>query len=131
MNALFSMQGRIGRKTYVLLLLLAEAVYLASSFTLGFIFAVVRPDLFTTEEPSSFSSVLVFLAYLPSLHIIVAAQVKRLHDLNRPGSHLRLHLSAIFGFDLELALLLKPGTEGANCYGPNPKQPSSQGALTA
>ena len=125
------MQGRIGRRTYVLLLLSAVAVYLASSFTLGFIFAVVRPDLFVTEGLPSFSTVLVCLAGIPSLHIVVAAKVKRLHDLNRPGSHLRVHLSALYGTDLELAMLTKLGTAGDNCYGPSSARSPAQGARMA
>ena len=53
--------------------------------------------------------------------IIYAFQtVKRLHDLDRPGSHYWLLLIPFYNIYLTLVLHFKKGTEGPNTYGPDP-----------
>ena len=46
--------------------------------------------------------------------------VKRLHDLERPGVELFLLLIPIYNAFFALKLICKPGTPGANIFGPNP-----------
>jgi len=55
------------------------------------------------------------------LTVIYAFQtIKRLHDLDRPGSHYWLLLIPFFNIYLTLVLHFKKGTEGPNSYGPDP-----------
>jgi uncharacterized membrane protein YhaH (DUF805 family) len=46
--------------------------------------------------------------------------VKRLHDLDRPGSHYWLFLLPFYNIYLGWVLLFKKGTAGNNIYGPDP-----------
>ncbi len=125
------MQGRLGRGGYFLTSFLAGATYMVTIFALGFILGMTRPELFIAEEPPPFLIVLIYLIYTPFLIVTGVATVKRLHDLDRPGSHYWLKFIPIYNLYLSLVLLLKPGTEGDNYYGSSPKQPSSQGVLAA
>ena len=46
--------------------------------------------------------------------------IRRLHDLNRPGSHALLLFLPFYNIYLQLVLLFKKGTDGPNPYGPDP-----------
>ena len=48
------------------------------------------------------------------------AVVKRLHDLDRPGSHFWLFFIPFYNIYLGLLLLFKSGTDGESRYGPDP-----------
>ena len=50
----------------------------------------------------------------------LAAIVKRLHDLDRPGWHFLLLGIPIYNLYLWLLLLCRGGTIGRNAYGPDP-----------
>jgi uncharacterized membrane protein YhaH (DUF805 family) len=55
------------------------------------------------------------------LTVVYAFQtVKRLHDIDRPGTHYWLLLIPIYNIYLSILLHFKKGTEGPNAYGPDP-----------
>ena len=117
MNGLFSMQGRLGRGNYFLISVVAFLIYILVLFFVGLALGTALSE----EELTMFSNFLM----IPYIIVIAVAKVKRLHDLDRPGAHYWLQLIPIYGLYLELLLLLKPGTEGENRYGPGSAQPQT------
>ena len=59
----------------------------------------------------------------------IAVQVRRLHDQNMSGWWILLSLIPYLGGLIMLVLMLIPGNNGANRFGPDPKQPEGE-ALT-
>lgn len=129
MNELFSMQGRMGRGNYFLITVATTLAYLLVMFLVGFLLGTFRPELFVTEEDPLLITALTYILLIPYLIVIGVAKVKRLHDLDRPGSHYWLQLIPIYGIYLELVMLLKPGTYGTNRYDLSPTRPISEEAL--
>lgn len=70
-----------------------------------------------TEQPAAVVGSLIGLAGA----VVIAFQgVRRLHDLDRPGTHYWLLLVPFYNIYLGLLLLFKKGTEGPNRYGEDP-----------
>jgi len=77
-----------------------------------------------TRESGEIMNIVAVLFYLIIViggTIIIAFQVvKRLHDIEKPGSHYWLLFIPIYGYFLAFILLFKKGTPGDNMYGPDP-----------
>ena len=60
------------------------------------------------------------LFIVPGAVISALQVVKRLHDMNRPGTHYWLALIPLYNIYFGLILLTRKGTDGPNEYGPDP-----------
>jgi uncharacterized membrane protein YhaH (DUF805 family) len=104
---LFSFEGRVGRRDYVLRLALPLLM-------IGIAVAVLVP-------PLNFNAA-IFSLMLVSLWPCVAAGAKRCHDRNRPGWFQLVILLPIAGWLwLMFELCLRRGTNGPNRFGAAPE----------
>ena len=113
MGELFSMQGRYNRSIYFWTVLLINIIVYIASFILGLIVGATGGD-------QSSVSALSLLISIPASIISAFQVVKRLHDLNRPGTHFWMLLIPFYNIYLSLILLFQKGTAGPNNYGPDP-----------
>lgn len=110
---MFSMQGRIGRANFFFTILgLTVACYVAA-FATGMLLA--GTDITVESFPA-----IGPLISIPFIVLYAFAVVRRLHDLDRPGSHYWLFLVPLYNLYLLLILLFHEGTKGENSYGPMP-----------
>lgn len=111
----FGFQGRIGRLRYLAwsLVLMAAGFGLFLLASMTFIFSNVLVSILAVAFTIGF--------------IIVAIQIgsQRLHDMGWSGWFMLLHLVPVIGSLFPFALLLVPGNEGANKFGP-PQPPNSR-----
>jgi uncharacterized membrane protein YhaH (DUF805 family) len=71
--------------------------------------------------PTGHSATVIWCAMLIVGNALSALQiVKRLHDLDRAGTHYGLLLVPLYDLYLVLILLFKKGTSGSNRYGSDP-----------
>ncbi|MBR3722496.1 MAG: DUF805 domain-containing protein [Selenomonadaceae bacterium] len=100
---------RFGRKSYILGLLSVNIVGFIVAVVVGVIFA------FLSETLGHVMTILVFvLMFILDLFICVG----RFHDMNRSGWWALFMLIPYVNVVPALALLLVPGTDGYNDYGP-------------
>lgn len=110
---LFSMEGRYNRAKYFWIMTAIAVVGQIISFGIGLAIGASGGD------PDA-ATVIGFIVG-SGIAVVCAFQVvKRLHDLDRPGTHYWLLLIPIYNIYFGLVLLFKKGTEGQNKYGPNP-----------
>lgn len=110
---MFSMEGRYNRAKYFWSML---AIAIAYQIILVGIDVVVG-----SSGGDPIAAVAIGFIVGIGIAIICAFQVvKRLHDLDRPGSHYWLSLIPIYNIYFNLLILFKKGTEGANKYGADP-----------
>ena len=105
--ALFSTGGRLNRARY---------------FGFILIFGIINGILsFIVQTVDSIGALIFIIAlYIPCLVANVCVVVKRLHDLDRPGSHYWLLLVPLYNIFLSLMLLFSKGTVGKNQFGSDP-----------
>lgn len=88
------------------------------------VFVVLLVAIFAASlawEPALLS---VWVAYLVAMaSALVSVTVRRLHDVDRSGRWAVLGLLPFAGGPKLTRLLLQPGTEGPNHYGPDPLRP--------
>jgi uncharacterized membrane protein YhaH (DUF805 family) len=113
MGGLFSMQGRYNRAKYFWTSIAIGFVANVLAYLLGIIVGSSGGDTSTAQALSLFIS-------LPTAVIVAFQVVKRLHDLDRPGSHYWLLLIPFYNIYLGLVILFQKGTVGDNQYGPDP-----------
>ncbi len=108
---LFSQEGRVNRGWYFFHIVLDDLVIISLIVLILTLSAVLSTPLL----------------FLPMLGVIaggiwsaIAVTVKRLHDLDRPGSHWWLLMVPIYNIYLGSVLLLGKGTHGPNRFGPDP-----------
>lgn len=63
---------------------------------------------------------LVFMLSIVYFILSTCAIVQRLHDIERPGTHIFLLLIPIYHIYLVILLFFKKGTDGPNKYGDDP-----------
>jgi len=109
----FSMQGRLNR-----------AGYIWNVGAISVVLSIISYMFVPTRESGEIMNIVAVLFYLIIViggTIIIAFQVvKRLHDIEKPGSHYWLLFIPIYGYFLAFILLFKKGTPGDNMYGPDP-----------
>lgn len=107
----FSMKGRLNRARYFRRILIPWLLSIICAFAAlavhGFRGDFISPSLF--DGP-----------WILFCVIIAFEDVKRLHDLDRPGWHFWLLLIPLYNIYLQGLLFFKKGTEGENNYGPDP-----------
>lgn len=117
-DTLFSFQGRISRQTFWTV----WATMMASALIVGLIINA------TLGEYSEAAAGLQLLWSIPVVWIMLAAQVKRWHDLNKSGWMILIGLIPILGILIALAFLgFVKGTSGSNNYGNDPLNAQIQG----
>jgi uncharacterized membrane protein YhaH (DUF805 family) len=110
---LFSMEGRYNRARYFWTAVALSVVASIAAVLLGFAVGSSGGDPAAAQPLSLIISI--------PITIVIAFQVvKRLHDLNRPGSHYWLLLIPLYNIYFGLLILFKKGTEGDNQYGSDP-----------
>jgi uncharacterized membrane protein YhaH (DUF805 family) len=114
MVKLFTMQGRITRKQYVLTSLAVSVVALIVAFVVGFVSGIAG----MSEGASSGVGAILSLA---AVFVQAFLVVRRLHDISKPGWHYWLLLVPLYNIYLSLVILFTPGTQGNNEYGPDPE----------
>ena len=113
MGGLFSMEGRYNRARYFWTTFFLILVILALSVVLGLFIVRTGGDPETVDRS--------WLVISIAATVLIAFQdVKRFHDLDRPGTHFWLLLIPVYNIYLGLLLLFKKGTAGENTYGPDP-----------
>ncbi|MCZ6766762.1 MAG: DUF805 domain-containing protein [bacterium] len=113
MSKMLSMEGRIGRSTYVWVSLGVTVASYAASFMIGLLLGMVG----TGEDAAALVGGAVGLI---ATAIVAFAAVKRLHDLGRPGVHYWLFLIPLYNLYLGFVLLFQKGGEGPNQFGNDP-----------
>ena len=109
-SSVFSMKGRCERSRYLWTILVVGVLTAGLAWLLTA--AAINFWHPTLTVVAIHAGVLVVI-FIIATAIIVLQGVKRLHDLDRPGSH-------YWHFDLSLGLISKRGTRGSNQYGPDP-----------
>ncbi len=120
---LFSFKGRLNRKAYTTSVFIGFSLSLAFFFLLGAI-----SKTFGTKLPDTFVAILglsFFFVNIPLFIFALAAQVRRLHDLNRPGWHALMDFIPLANIYFNFQLFLQKGTSGPNQYGPDPLDTSA------
>ena len=111
--SLFSMEGRYNRAKYFWIMVAISIVSQIISVGIGVAVGASGGG----PEAASTIGLIVGIATA----VVCAFQVvKRLHDLDRPGTHYWLLLIPIYNIYFGLLILFKKGTEGDNQYGPDP-----------
>ena len=110
------MSGRINRAKYFYLVMITNIVYYVLIFIMSDALSTAHVR-FIIDEISGF----IFLISLILIFIIQACLIiKRLHDLERNGSHFWLLLIPFYNVYLSIVLFFKRGTVGLNKYGADP-----------
>ena len=110
---LFSMEGRYNRARYFWTVVALSVVANIAAVLLGFAVGSSGGDPAAVQ-------LLSLIISIPITIVIAFQVVKRLHDLNRPGSHYWLLLIPLYNIYFGLLILFKKGTEGDNQYGSDP-----------
>jgi len=139
LRILFGFEGRIGRRNYLLAILGQSAVltgmFLAFGTAILSLFAMMgiemapgaatpTPEELSPEQTLMASGVgiatIVFMIIVlgMSIYMGLAAQVKRLHDMNMSGWFTAVNfIFSLVPFGLGIACLFFPGTRGPNQFG--------------
>jgi uncharacterized membrane protein YhaH (DUF805 family) len=113
---LFSTQGRVGRLSYFLRVLV---IYMVTLIVAGGTMVVLLNVV--PHHTSNQLAPLVGVALVLVGSVIILLQgIKRFHDLNRPGIHFLFLLIPIYGLYIGLLLMFKKGTTGSNDFGEDP-----------
>jgi len=115
MNDLFSMHGRLNRARYVVRCVAIGVLAEMAAFLSGLLLGV---SLGEGAEPVA--AILGALIGLAGTVVMAFEVVKRLHDLDQPGTHYWYLLIPFYNIYLGLLLLFKRGTSGRNQYGDDP-----------
>ena len=107
------MQGRLNRAGYIWNVG-------AISVVLNIIFYMLMPTMESGEIMSIVAFLFYFIISIEGIIIIAFQVVKRLHDLEKPGSYYWLLFIPFYNIFLAIILLFKRGTPGDNMYGPDP-----------
>lgn len=105
-SSLLSFKGRIRRTRYWV-----------TNFCIGLLFIPSNMEGDTMSEGVAIFTLMIFI---PSIWIMLAACVKRLHDLGKSGWMALLSLIPIINFIIGIYMAFFKGEECDNQYGPNP-----------
>lgn len=112
---LFSVSGRLSRRTYALAILFWSLV-LAVPVS-GVVQATPHSSAMVT---AGFGFILVIL---PSAWSIAVMSIKRLHDAGLPGILVGVLVVPAASFFMLLIIMVWPSVKGPNRHGPGPDQP--------
>lgn len=116
---IYSLRGRIGRLRYM-------AYLWITALTLNFFLAFIVPNFlpYVIRDYNIYLCKIISLIYVPNLVLVTAVTRRRLHDINRSGWWLLISLIPLAVIPFFLYLLVAPGTEGSNRFGPMAKENS-------
>ncbi len=115
MNGLFSMHSRLNRAKYFGRILVMSMSAHIAAFLAGFLLGGIMGE---NAEPAAL--IVGSILGLAAMVAMACEVVKRLHDLDRPGTHYWFLLIPFYNLYLGLLLLFKRGTTGPNQYGDDP-----------
>ena len=117
---MFNFSGRSPRREYWLFILQYYALLIGLGFAIGFSSEWLDPK----RDGALGAVILVFgLLFLLLLLRLLSAAVRRVHDHDKSGWMVLLALVPAVGWIFYLILMLTPGSEGENHYGPDPRDP--------
>lgn len=126
----YKFSGRIGRLEYTLTLIIAIVFYYFLIFLVGQMLRLLDVSL-----EANTSLLVLYACMIPSIYLIMAAGLKRVHDSHQKWYYataplLVLFLLNIFTIVIAIAgflyLFVATGEDGINEYGSNPVQPYSK-----
>lgn len=118
----FPTAGRIGRKEYILGVIF-DYIILFLLFLLAEYAKNLKEINGTIGDISNAIAMLGFLGFFIIAYIrSICWTIRRLHDLDRSGSHYFLLLLPVYNFFLIMQLICQKGTFGVNSHGPDPIQ---------
>jgi uncharacterized membrane protein YhaH (DUF805 family) len=120
---IFDYKGRSTRREYWLFILTFYLLLFAAAIVLGLIAAALGIKV-EREGEGAFSAVVgVFLGLytLAALLALLSLSVRRLHDHDKTGWFLLLSWFPLFGWIFFLIMMLTPGNDYENSYGPDPR----------
>lgn len=106
----WSLDGRIGRQTYILRLLLIFGIMVVAMIILNVLGAIAGGD-------SSMGRPIAAFVIFSSMPFALPQHTRRLHDLGWSGWWQLLFLIPLFGLFFRIYLWCKEGTPGNNQYG--------------
>jgi len=128
MLKLFSMKGRINRKSFLTIYILALVfsiviIHILSFLLLGIKTVIIEGKIVTPPntllEYLEVSLIIIVVDFF--MAVIMAFQiVKRLHDIYKPSTNFWLLLIPIYNLYLIVVLFFKKGDDGPTGYGPDP-----------
>lgn len=116
----FDFRGRATRREYWLFLVQLYLAFLLLVFAGAFLFELAAPGLLEGGE-NPLPALLVGAAMLLMCVPYLAASVRRLHDHDKTGWLFLLSFIPLIGWIFFLIMMLTPGTQGENGYGPDPR----------
>ncbi|WP_310621425.1 DUF805 domain-containing protein [Flexibacterium corallicola] len=123
---MFSFSGRRNRMSYFLYSLAILIVPLFVVFVGGMLLGGLGVMFESLVDTGGIFFVVVFLPLFVILFAIavssIAVQTQRVRDFGWSGWTVLITLIPYVGWLFSLAILLVPGTEGENRYGPSPKE---------
>ena len=121
----FALDGRIGRQTYFIRMLLIGLGGMVATWLIalwhGTTLAISLPESTDLSSLVAASSIHIYLFVgFIAQAFIIPQETKRLHDLNLSGWYQLLFCIPILGALFHLYVLFHPGTAGPNGYGGQP-----------
>ena len=117
----FDFSGRSTRREYWTYFATFYVILFAYFFLLGLLAPYMEPEL---GLGSSLAVTLPLMLYLLGSVIVgLSAAVRRVHDHDKSGWFILLGAIPAVGWIFFLFLMLTPGTDGANSYGSDPRDP--------
>jgi uncharacterized membrane protein YhaH (DUF805 family) len=117
-NNLFSFEGKACRTGFIIHTIIDDFI----------IIAIIGIAILFVAGSGENSIIFMPLAILFSVAVIIldiisglAIALRRLHDMNRPGTHFLLSLVPLVNIHLAIILLFSRGTVGSNHYGKDPR----------
>ena len=125
MNKLFSFEGRARRSEFLIHSIIDDVIMIA--------FIGIAAGLAVTLGKAAIIAIIILVLLCAVVLVVgmiseIAATVRRLHDLDRPGTHFWLTMIPFVNLYLAIILLFQKGTEGPNRYGDDPKAPKTKKA---
>jgi uncharacterized membrane protein YhaH (DUF805 family) len=112
----FVIKGRASKKQYWMFCLW----YCVIIFALA-LFGTLSGTFFgDTNEELGYTGVLTYVFHFVSLIPILTLSARRMHDLDKSGWYIFVNCIPLVGGIWFLVLMLMPGTEGENRFGPKP-----------
>lgn len=116
-------KGRSSQREYWMFMLIHLGLYLTYSTIVSYAAARDYSGDLAGWGGIAFLATLLALVAAGALVVpTIAVQVRRFHDQDRSGLLALLNLIPIFGGIAVLVMMILPGTEGSNQYGPDPLQ---------
>jgi uncharacterized membrane protein YhaH (DUF805 family) len=112
----FSFEGRYNRKKFFWVSVAVGCVLVGAKVALAILLVLLFPE----SAPEQLGVATGVIGLILNVWLVSYPVVKRLHDLDRPGSNYWLSLIPLYNIYLGMVLTFKKGTTGPNRYGMDP-----------